>query len=57
MIYKYISIFFGKASKSQLGHAIVINCKIINSLLSPKEMKNFTYMPVFVVWVPYNNAS
>ena len=43
--------------KSQLGHAIVINCKIINSLLSPKEMKNFTYMPVFVVWVPYNNAS
>ena len=45
------------SSKSQLGHAIVINCKIINSLLSPKEMKNFTYMPVFVVWVPYNNAS
>ena len=50
-------MFFGKASKLQLGHAIVSNFKLINNLLSPKEMKNFTYTPVFVVQVPYNNAS
>ena len=52
-----INISLGKASKLQLGHAIVISCKIIIKLLSLKEIKNFTYTPVFVVHVPYNNAS